>query len=206
MTKILTIPLAPPPSSPTWYPTWSPSPRSTPLPTAPGPLTSSPPLAQPAPTTPEKTPEPPHRPLVQASTFPACALESTPLLSGISDWNIQSSTQPQAPELTALQAPLPLISPKSPVPQLPPTSLRASPELGPEPAVSTRSRRLRKAIVLSLNMCTCGVMITDSEIDAGKNIMKCRVPGCETVWVCPLLNAIRPCTYTLAVSSNLYGL
>ena len=88
-----------------------------------------------------------------------------------------SAVQSEPPELTAQLA----IHP-------PPLHPHASPEPCPEPPVSTRGRRLRKANVLSLNMCTCGVTITDFEIEAGTNIMRCRVPGCETVWVCPYLS------------------
>ncbi|KAH8976596.1 hypothetical protein EDB92DRAFT_1248155 [Lactarius akahatsu] len=103
---------------------------------------------------------------------------------------LESSTQPstqasdfiaQPPESTAVKdVPLtiPTLAPLSPLPG-PPSPSGAL----PEPAVSGRGCRLRKAKVLSLNMCTCGVTITDSEIDTGVNVMKCRVPGCETVWV-----------------------
>jgi hypothetical protein len=64
------------------------------------------------------------------------------------------------------------------VPSLVPSPLcaHALPEPALEPAVSSWGQRLRKANVLSLNMCMCGVnrvMITDSEIDTGTNIMKC---------------------------------
>ena len=106
-----------------------------------------------------------------------------------------SAVHSEPPELTAQ----PAIPP-------PPLHPHASPEPCPEPSVSTRGRRLRKANVLSLNMCTCGVTITDSEIEAGTNIMMCRVPGCETVWVRPYLSVVLPCTHTLTVPSNVYGL
>jgi hypothetical protein len=74
---------------------------------------------------------------------------------------------------------------------LPSAGPSALPQALPDPvvlaAVSTRGRRLRKANVLSLNMCTCGITITESEINAGTDVMRCRVPGCETVWVCSFL-------------------
>lgn len=57
---------------------------------------------------------------------------------------------------------------------------------GPQPsheAVGVRSHRTRKANVLSLNACICGLTITDREIKDSKAVMKCRVPGYETVWV-----------------------
>ena len=79
-------------------------------------------------------------------------------------------------------------SPNSPS-ALPGAGPSALPQALPEtettflPTISTRARRVRKANVLSLNMCTCGVVITESEINAGTDVMRCRVPGCETVWV-----------------------
>ncbi|KAI9433597.1 hypothetical protein H4582DRAFT_2060981 [Lactarius indigo] len=173
-----------PPSSPTWYPYASLSPRPTPAPStahqtahlrldlrglnAPNESTTS--TFESTITTP--SPESPMRAQVQA-------LES----------NMRPSTQPsdtiaQPSELTALQGTLPAIPTLVPGPLSPhpgPPSLSPICAL-PELPVSTRGRRLRKANVLSLNMCTCGVTITDSEIGAGVNVMKCRVPGCETVW------------------------
>lgn len=52
-----------------------------------------------------------------------------------------------------------------------------------EGMVHTRARRTRKAHIINLNACDCGVTITDSEIEQGESVMRCRVPGCETVWV-----------------------
>ncbi|KAH9159215.1 hypothetical protein EDB89DRAFT_1916562, partial [Lactarius sanguifluus] len=49
-------------------------------------------------------------------------------------------------------------------------------------AQTTRRHRIRKAHVLQLNACICGVTITDIEIQEGKGVMKCNAPGCETVW------------------------
>ncbi|KAH9970578.1 hypothetical protein BGW80DRAFT_1461181 [Lactifluus volemus] len=52
-------------------------------------------------------------------------------------------------------------------------------------AIGTRnSRRLgkRKANVINLNACICGITISDEEIEENTNIMRCRVQGCETVW------------------------
>lgn len=60
----------------------------------------------------------------------------------------------------------------------------ALPDPLPDPVVSTQGRRLRKANLLSLNMCTCGITITEAEIDAGTDVMRCRIQGCETIWVC----------------------
>ena len=50
-----------------------------------------------------------------------------------------------------------------------------------------RGCRIRKAKVLDLNACNCGVTITDEEIQRGDSIMRCRVAGCETVWVSCLI-------------------
>jgi hypothetical protein len=81
--------------------------------------------------------------------------------------------------------------------------------------ISTRnSRRLekRKANVIDLNAYICGITISDEEVEENKNVMRCRVPGCETVWVCPLdlqysgLCAFRLMGQLFVVSSTLYEL
>ncbi len=74
----------------------------------------------------------------------------------------------QTPEMTVLQAALLAVPPLVPSPLSP---LHTLPNL--EPAVSTQGQRLRKVNILSLNMCTCGVTITNSEINVGINLMKC---------------------------------
>lgn len=83
----------------------------------------------------------------------------------------------------------------------------------PEPSEGTRRQRRRKADLLQLNACTCGVTITDPEIQEGKGIMNCSTPGCETVWVSdPLIcrhlrvGLVPMLTSSLLVSSSLYGL
>ena len=53
-----------------------------------------------------------------------------------------------------------------------------------------RPRRTRKANILNLNACICGVTITDHEIQNGEGIMKCRVSGCETVWVSTVFSCV----------------
>lgn len=75
-------------------------------------------------------------------------------------------------------------------PLVPPRVPQATADPGPQPnegmalgVAHTRTRRIRKAHVLHLNACDCGVTITDAEIQQGKTVMKCRVLGCETVWV-----------------------
>ena len=55
-----------------------------------------------------------------------------------------------------------------------------------EGTISMQGRRVRKACILNLNACNCRVTITDEEIEEGEEIMKCQVPGCETVWVSTL--------------------
>ncbi|KAH9009043.1 hypothetical protein EDB85DRAFT_1903531 [Lactarius pseudohatsudake] len=67
------------------------------------------------------------------------------------------------------------------------TSMQHGPHDGPSSSIaegvtSARRHRVRKAHVLQLNACTCGVTITDIEIQEGKNVMRCNTPGCETVW------------------------
>ena len=51
---------------------------------------------------------------------------------------------------------------------------------------SIRPRRTRKVNILNLNACICGVTITEHEIQNSEAVMKCRVLGCETVWVSEL--------------------
>ena len=64
------------------------------------------------------------------------------------------------------------------------TITQQTPQANTGPSViSTRRQRIRKALDLQLNACTCGVTITDTEIQEGKNVMQCHAPGCETVWV-----------------------
>ena len=59
-----------------------------------------------------------------------------------------------------------------------------TPQANPNPSViSMRQQQIWKALDLQLNACTCGVNITDIEIQEGKNVMQCHVPGCETIWV-----------------------
>jgi hypothetical protein len=65
------------------------------------------------------------------------------------------------------------------------------------PSQSTRRHRIRKAYVLQLNACTCGVTITNPEIQEGKTVMKCSTPGCETIWVSAKLTYIARILLTL---------
>jgi hypothetical protein len=54
--------------------------------------------------------------------------------------------------------------------------------------IGTRnSRQLgkRKANIIDLNACICGITISNEEIEENINVMRCCVQGCETVWVCP---------------------
>lgn len=68
-------------------------------------------------------------------------------------------------------------------PQVDPGSMFGGPS-GGSSVIGTRRQRIRKALDLQLNACTCGVTITDLEIQEGQGVMKCHTPGCETVWVC----------------------
>jgi len=45
-------------------------------------------------------------------------------------------------------------------------------------------KRIRKSHIFDLNMCVCGSEVSDAEIKEGDTVMRCKVPGCETEWVC----------------------
>ena len=52
-----------------------------------------------------------------------------------------------------------------------------------------RIHRLRPAsayesLIFDLNMCMCSSEVSDVEIKEGDTVMRCKVPGCETEWVC----------------------
>ena len=51
------------------------------------------------------------------------------------------------------------------------------------PTFDRLERRVRKTRVVDLKGCECGLEVSQAEIDAGDLVMKCKVPGCETVWV-----------------------
>jgi hypothetical protein len=169
---------------------WSPSLHPMPLPTPSENAESTLPPAHRSLTTPEPLTQPSHQvsipcavePSTIASTSDAPSPESS--LAHISfSRPLDSRTPPPRLSLTGVSPELlqePLVTPQV-LPQVTPST--STLDVSPEPPVSSRGRRLRKANVLSLNMCTCGVTITDSEINTGQNIMKCRVAGCETVWV-----------------------
>ena len=46
-----------------------------------------------------------------------------------------------------------------------------------------RGRRVRKANVLTLDACVCGITITKADMRSGREVMKCKTKGRETVWV-----------------------
>ena len=59
-----------------------------------------------------------------------------------------------------------------------------TPQANLNPTVIRMQRQqIQKVLDLQLNVCTCGVTIMDVEIQEGKSVMQCHVPGCETVWV-----------------------
>jgi hypothetical protein len=68
-----------------------------------------------------------------------------------------------------------------PLPHTSPQVLNSQPSALPDQlqdqvqdqVVSTRGRRIRKANILSLNMCNCGVTITEPKIKAGTDVMRC---------------------------------
>ena len=45
-------------------------------------------------------------------------------------------------------------------------------------------KRIRKSRTFDLNVCICGSEVSEAEIKEGDTIMRCKVPGCETEWVC----------------------
>ncbi|KAI9443980.1 hypothetical protein H4582DRAFT_2053734 [Lactarius indigo] len=86
-----------------------------------------------------------------------------------------ASVSTQAPNMDTVPPPLPFAG-------------TSTPQGGPSvlvlgDTVGMRWHRVRKACVLQLNTCTCGVTIMDLKIQEGKNVMKCHAPGCETIWV-----------------------
>jgi len=50
------------------------------------------------------------------------------------------------------------------------------------PTDATKSRRIRKVRRIDLKGCECGWEVSQAEIEAGDNVMRCKVQGCETVW------------------------
>jgi hypothetical protein len=50
----------------------------------------------------------------------------------------------------------------------------------------TRTQRVRKMRVINLKGCECGREVSESEIKAGDLVLRCKVQGCETVWVSPV--------------------
>jgi hypothetical protein len=61
------------------------------------------------------------------------------------------------------------------------------PEILPSPSVTLhvepRGRRVRKTRRFDLGACECGHEVSNSEIEKGDAVMRCKVPGCETIWV-----------------------
>ena len=57
--------------------------------------------------------------------------------------------------------------------------------LAPVPTISadSRARRIRKTRTFDLHACICGTGVSEVEIQGGDSVMKCKVHGCETVWV-----------------------
>ena len=165
---------------------------------------SLPPPAHCAPTAPEPQPQPVPRVLelgLESTTGIPSPKSSMPALDS-STWPLNMQPHEQAPKVTALEALLQLTA-ASLGPAVPPSTLHTS----LEQPVSSRGRRLRKANVLSLNMCTCGVTITDSEINTRTDIMRCRVLGCKTVWVGSFFTALFfPVLTRSLVPPNMYGL
>lgn len=49
---------------------------------------------------------------------------------------------------------------------------------------SGRSRQIQKACTINLKACMCSIDISEAEIEVGEKVLQCKVPGCETGWVC----------------------
>lgn len=49
--------------------------------------------------------------------------------------------------------------------------------------ISTRTQRIRKTRVINLKGCKCGKEVSQAEIEVGDLVVRCKVHGCETVWV-----------------------
>jgi hypothetical protein len=82
-----------------------------------------------------------------------------------------------------------------------------TPQIEPTLDSDSRARRVRKTRTFDLHACICGVGVTEVEIEAGDSVMKCKVHGCETVWV---RHVVELCSshYSLAclVSSRVHEL
>jgi len=56
--------------------------------------------------------------------------------------------------------------------------------LGPDTSDVWKPCHVQKSQAVDLKGCICGVEITEAEIESGdKLVMKCKVLGCETIWV-----------------------
>ena len=50
---------------------------------------------------------------------------------------------------------------------------------------ASQASRKRKGIDLAnLRVCVCGVAVSEDEMGASENVVKCCKNGCETGWVC----------------------
>jgi len=47
----------------------------------------------------------------------------------------------------------------------------------------SRTGCIQKIWAVNLNSCICSIVVLRLDIKAGDMVMKCRVPGCKTVWV-----------------------
>jgi hypothetical protein len=100
-----------------------------------------------------------------------------------------TSTEPaHAPEMTqsnAISSPEPShqiehlgqceLSHDEPIQVLATTQMDSSTETG---------KRKQKPRTFDLNMFICGIEVSEAEIEEDGTVMQCKVPGCETEWVC----------------------
>ena len=94
------------------------------------------------------------------------------------DYTTQSIpfTPNEGPHPTMLPGP----PPAEPAPMVLPTQDQTPQD---PPTDATKSRHIRKVRRIDLKGCECGWEVSQAEIEAGDNVMRCKVQGCETVWV-----------------------
>jgi hypothetical protein len=71
----------------------------------------------------------------------------------------------------------------------------------------SRARCVRKTRTFDLHACICGIGVTEAEIEARDSVMKCKVHGCEIVWVHHVVELCSShCSLACLVSSHVHEL
>jgi hypothetical protein len=66
---------------------------------------------------------------------------------------------------------------------------------------------VQKTQTFDLHACICGIGMTEIEIEAGDSVMKYKVHGCETVWVCHVVELCSShCSLACLVSLHVHEL